>query len=80
VAVTKHGRVLPTPDDPRTERYKERLREVLSGQALALRWAQQYPLDGIQPRSTRAQRFMAASRVMKMGEWRPTFPYLAPRP
>lgn len=66
------------PDRP--TRWEERVRWILSGQALAIRYAQQLPALSHQQRRERGMRFLAACRVMKMGEWRPTFPYLAPKP
>lgn len=61
------------------ERYEERMREIVTGIALGTRYAQQLPAETLDERALRANRLMGALRVMKMGKWRPTFPYLAPR-
>jgi hypothetical protein len=58
--------------------YERALRHSLAGITLAHRFVQRMPADTFPQRRARATAHVAALRVMRMGEWRPTFPYLAP--
>jgi len=58
--------------------YRDPTRKALVGVTLAARYVQRFPSDTLADRQRRAAILADSLRVMRMGDWQPTFPYFCP--